>query len=485
MLLFKAIYFISFEYEQLLTIMSNNILLTEANYKDKYPPLGLMKISTYHKLNGDTVKYSRELQTEGRGFYSKIYIATRFSFHWKKTKELIKYYKKNFDADILIGGIHASINPKLYENEFGIKPIVGSLKGDIQTILDKISKDEILSLYLEDIEKYGIDVLPPDYSMFYNQELPFDSTLKNNYFLRATKGCERNCEFCDVKKICEGYIEKLPLLPIIRYIDKNFGSKTNILFFDDNTLMSKKLNDITSELKTAGFNRGARVNRKLRSCDFNQGMDLRLLDDKKLDLLKEICVNPVRFAFDDITIKDIYKKRIKSVINIGIRNITVYVLFNYKDTPEDFYERISISAQLNEIHDSRIMSFPMKYIPNNENDRKYIGKHWNKRMIRGLQCILNSSHGIVPIKLSFFRNAFGNDFQEFKKIIYMPENYIIYRKSSTENILKWNIDYNNLTDIEKEKVHLAISKGKNKIDYSDDFNENIQSFLKHYKNEAI
>jgi hypothetical protein len=424
--------------------MNENILLTEADYKDKYPPLGLMKISTFHKLNCDRVEYSRDFQKKNRNYYSKIYIATRFSFHWERTEKLIKYYQKNFDAKILIGGIHASINPDLYEDKFGIKPNVGSFKGDINLILEKIKSDQFLSVYSDQIEEFGIDVLPPDYSLFANQELPFNLILKNNYLLRATKGCKRNCSFCDVKRICEGYIDKLPLLPIINYIDSIFGKKTNIIFFDDNTLMSNSFESIIFELKEAGFIKGARLNKRLRSVDFNQGMDLRLLSDKKLEQIKLINVNPVRFAFDDISMKDIFISQIKKVIEIGIKNISVYVLYNYNDTPQDFYERLRISIDINKEFNSRIFSFPMKYVPNEMLDRKFVGKHWSKKMIRGVQCILNSSHGIVPVNVGFFERAFGKDYNEFLEIIHMPEDYIIYRKENSQNIEIWKNKHNSI-----------------------------------------
>lgn len=464
--------------------MNENILLTEANYKDKYPPLGLMKISTFHKFNGDNVYYSRDYSKEDRNYYSKIYISTRFSFHWEKTKLLINYYKENFDAEILIGGIHASINPDLYEKTFQIRPIIGSYKGEIEKIKIKIKQDDILNSILPEFEKYGIDILPPDYSLFENQDLPFNEVLANNYLLRATKGCLRKCEFCDVKKISEGYIPKLPLSPIISYIKKNFGEKKDVLFFDDNTLISSEIDAIVNELIICGFEKGAKLNRKNRICDFNQGLDLRLLDEKKLKLLKSICIKPIRFAFDDISIAELFKKKIVSVINTGIRNISVYVLYNYKDTPKDFFERLLISVNFNRIYNSRISSFPMKFIPNNLTNRKYIGINWNKRMIRGVQCILNACHGIVPVKYEYFITAFGKNAEEFEKIIQMPEKYIINRQKNRDEIREWEKDYFNLDSYTRNQVLNIIST---QTIYSLPKMENInlagEKFLNHYLNE--
>ena len=34
-----------------------NILLIEPNYKNKYPPIGLMKLATYHRKLGDNVVF--------------------------------------------------------------------------------------------------------------------------------------------------------------------------------------------------------------------------------------------------------------------------------------------------------------------------------------------------------------------------------------------------------------------------------------------
>ena len=37
--------------------MSRKVLLIEPNYKNKFPPIGLMKIATYFRLRGDDVVF--------------------------------------------------------------------------------------------------------------------------------------------------------------------------------------------------------------------------------------------------------------------------------------------------------------------------------------------------------------------------------------------------------------------------------------------
>ena len=37
--------------------MNRKVLLIEPNYKNKYPPMGLMKIATYYRMQGDDVRF--------------------------------------------------------------------------------------------------------------------------------------------------------------------------------------------------------------------------------------------------------------------------------------------------------------------------------------------------------------------------------------------------------------------------------------------
>lgn len=178
---------------------------------------------------------------------------------------------------------------------------------------------------------------------------------------------------------------------------------------------------------------------KQRFVDFNQGIDCRYITEEKMKLLSEIPIMPLRIAFDHLTFKEKYIKAIELAAKYGIRELSNYLLYNYLDSPEDLYERLSINQKLSVELDLHIYSFPMKYIPLDPKGREHLGPHWNRKFIRAVQCILNVTRGIVahsinPEKGSFFEKAFGRNLEEFQELLYMPETYIVYRKLFEEEL---------------------------------------------------
>lgn len=141
----------------------------------------------------------------------------------------------------------------------------------------------------------------------------------------------------------------------------------------------------------------------------------------------------------------------------GFKNLSNYVLFNFHYTPKELYDRLKINIELNkafqkESLDTSIWSFPMKYMPfegEHRTDRKFVGIHWNAKMLRGVQCILNATHAVVGPKEEFFNHAFGKNYEEFEELIYMPEAYITKRNENAESIEKWKSIYRHLNPIEK------------------------------------
>src|ERR1700719_1043489 len=92
-----------------------NILLIEPGYKNKYPPLGLMKIAQYHGPHGkgDHVKFikGRDCSVEEIA-WDRIYITTLFSFEYKRISDAIDYaisLVRDQTQRIFVGGIAASL----------------------------------------------------------------------------------------------------------------------------------------------------------------------------------------------------------------------------------------------------------------------------------------------------------------------------------------------------------------------------------------
>lgn len=178
--------------------------------------------------------------------------------------------------------------------------------------------------------------------------------------------------------------------------------------------------------------------KRKRIVDFNQGIDSRLISDENMKKLSEVNIYPLRIAFDHWKLRDIYEKSIRIAVRNGITNLSNYLLYNFEDKPEELYYRLRMNVDLCEELESNIYSFPMKYHPINDpeffKNRDYIGKYWNRKFIRAVQAVLNSTKGKIGRGVDFFEEAFGRDINEFNRILWMPETFIIYRRKYDENL---------------------------------------------------
>ncbi len=259
--------------------------------------------------------------------------------------------------------------------------------------------------------------------------------------------------------------------------------KNNLLNIENTT--KEKILEIYPQIKEF-YEKHRNKAPKSRYVDFNQGVDARLLTEEKMKLLSEISIKPLRIAFDSISYKDIYVKSIRLAAKYKIRNLSNYLLYNEKDRPEELYERLEINVLLSEELKINIYSFPMKYHPINGEkylNRDYLGEHWNRKYIRAIQTILNATKGKIGTGVSFFYKAFGGNIEEYKKILLMPETYILHRFFFEEIGFtdKWWNDFKNLTDKQKEKA-LEIIKANdfsNTTDYTK--SKTIKRFIdEHY-----
>jgi len=208
-----------------------------------------------------------------------------------------------------------------------------------------------------------------------------------------------------------------------------------LLFLETTT---KQNVELFHEIAKPHYDRHFRQNVRIRFIDFNQGLDSRLVDKKKIEKLSEIEIRPLRIAFDFWSLRKKYEDSVRAAANHGIKELSNYLLYNFNDHPDELYKRMRLNIELCEELGVRIYSFPMKYHPIDNPEyfrsRDYIGKpHWNRKFIRAIQAVLNSTHGKIGRGRTFFEAAFGKDIEEFHKILWMPEALIIQRYKYDKN----------------------------------------------------
>lgn len=246
-----------------------------------FPNIPLMKISAWHKQQGDSVEWYYPLTS---GHMDKVYLSKVFGF-----TEDYPYY---IDADEVIRG--------------GSGYCISLVDG--KEVYDK-SKDINLPDEIEHIY--------PDYSIYGIEDTAYG-------FL--TRGCPRGCSFCHVeaKEGKKSYK--------VADLDEFWRGQKNIVLCDPNILACKEWKPLLQQL----------IDSKAW-IDINQGLDIRLMTEEKAQMIKQMKVKELHFAWDRYEDKDIILpklKMFKEITNIDIRKLIVYVLCNYDTTIEQDLERI-------------------------------------------------------------------------------------------------------------------------------------------------
>lgn len=248
------------------------ILLVEPNYKNKYPPIGLMKISTYFKKKGDFVEFHKGLLPQAEvSVFDKVFITTLFTFDFEMCVQTIKYYNAIVGAGkVLVGGIAATIMPEKFQDAVP----------DIKILTGQLTSSEVLG-YKDDV---NIDILELDYDMLW--DIAYEYPAADSYFIYTSRGCLRKCPFCAVKTLEPNFYDCNNVLQQVTSVDNKFGIKKNLLIMDNNILHSKRFNRTIDELKLLGFgkdNNKVKKNNNMRY--YLQSLQERIKSGRKIEYL--------------------------------------------------------------------------------------------------------------------------------------------------------------------------------------------------------
>jgi hypothetical protein len=291
------------------------ILLVEPEYYAQFPPLPLLKLSAYHKIKGDEIvgliRGCKYLNVRP----DRIYVTSLFTWAWKPVWDAVRHYKRLFPkAEVWLGGLYASLLPD-------------------HAIMS--GADYIFTGTLKEVE----DLLP-DYDLLETTERwkRWDGSI-----IFSSRGCPFECGYCAVPFL-EGKINMAK--SSIKHLV--YPKHRRVILLDNNILASPTWRNIFDELIEME-----------RIVDFNQGLDVRFINDEVADKLSRMKLNVVRIAYDRKDMKRYVERAIDLLSSYGIRRrkIIVYCLFNYTDDPEDFFERVR------DILNWGAVAYPMKYEP--------------------------------------------------------------------------------------------------------------------------
>lgn len=265
-----------------------------------FPNIPLMKISAWHKAQGDSVEWYDPMFS---GHMDKVYMSKVFAF----TPD----YEHFVDADEVVRG----------GSGYCIKLIDG------REVYDT-TKDHPLP--------YEVEHIYPDYGLY-------PELTKDTAYGYLTRGCPRNCGFCHTtqKDGCRSIK--------VADLSEFWNGQKDIALLDQNILACRDHLELLDQL----IKSGSRV-------EFNGGLDIRLVNEVNIEKIKRIRMKCVHFAFDRWKDKDIIEPRLrmfseKTGWTKDKGRVMVYILCNFDTTLEQDIYRIQLCREL------KFSPYPMIY----------------------------------------------------------------------------------------------------------------------------
>ena len=405
---------------------NKNILLVEPGYRNKYPPLGLMKVAQYHGPNGkkDNVRFVKgEDPSAYETAWDRVYITTLFSFEWERTARSIDYALNLVGGQahrVFVGGIAASLMHETYLEEQkwrGVRFIKGLL-GDAPAISLRLDPFEE-ELYADDVNGKPIEDLVPDYSIL--DHIEYEYPVTDAYFTYASRGCVRKCAFCGVPKLEGGQRDTNSLSEVIEGVNRLYGEKRDLILMDNNVVASTNFKDIITEIIDLGFERGATLKRGQSRATTPGGLQSRCRCPHSLQTSYVLatafahCVEAIADCLRPSRRQEaLYHRRSDLLPRPGLQSYQTICSITFMTARVISLSGCVLNVTLNEELGIRIFSFPMRYQPVTRKDRGHVGKNWNSYYLRSMQVILQATHGIVSGAPDFFRKAFGDTYEEFE-----------------------------------------------------------------------
>lgn len=248
-----------------------------------FPNLPLMKLSAWHKANGDSVEW---YSPDAARRMDRVYMSKVFSF------------TPDYPHPV---------------NAFEV------VKGGSGYCIDLVDGKEVFDATRHRELPFGVEHIYPDYSLY---------GITDTAYGFLSRGCPRGCHFCIVAGKEGRRSEK------VANLREWWRGQQNIVLLDPNLLACPDRIDLLRQL----VNSQAVI-------DINQGLDCRLLNEEIISYINRLRIKDIHFAWDYMKESDAVLRGLTLYTKLATRKPhgkygTVYTLTNYDTSMEENLYRI-------------------------------------------------------------------------------------------------------------------------------------------------